>query len=42
MNEVDPGISKLLEDIHTSAKRILDRLQYETREEFLGSSGMGI
>lgn len=34
------SIQKLLEDIHTSAERIIDRLQKETREGFLSAGGM--
>ena len=39
MSGLDPQARKLLEDIYTSAKRILDRLQGETREGFLSAGG---
>jgi uncharacterized protein with HEPN domain len=40
MNNLDPRVRKLLEDINTSAKRIVDRLQNETRDGFLSAGGM--
>lgn len=42
MSEFDPHVLKLLEDIYTSAKRIVDRLQNESREEFLSAGGMDL
>lgn len=39
MNGIDPHVQKLLEDIHTSAKRIVDRLHNETQQGFLGEEG---
>lgn len=40
MSDTDPRVRKLLEDIHTSAKRIMRRLRDETREGFLSADGM--
>ena len=40
MSDIDPRVRKLLEDIHTSAKRIMTRLRDETREGFLSANGM--
>jgi uncharacterized protein with HEPN domain len=42
MSEIDPHVQKLLEDIYVSAKRIVDRLQNETREGFLSGGGMDL
>jgi Uncharacterized conserved protein len=42
MNEIDPHVQKLLEDIYVSAKRIVDRLQNETRDGFLSAGGMDL
>lgn len=42
MSEFNPHIQKLLEDIYTSAKRIVDRLQNESREGFLSAGGMDL
>jgi uncharacterized protein with HEPN domain len=40
MSDLDPRVGKLLSDIHASAKRIMDRLQKETLEGFIGAGGM--
>lgn len=40
MSNLDPRVRKLLSDIHTSAKRIRDRLQKETQEGFTSAGGM--
>ena len=40
MSNLEPRVRKLLSDIHTSAKRILDRLQKETLEGFASADGM--
>ena len=40
MSELDPGVIKLLDDIYTSAKRIVKRLQGETLESFTSDGGM--
>lgn len=40
MSGPDLHTQKLLEDIHTSASRILDRLHNETREDFLSAGGI--
>ena len=42
MSGPDPYAEKLLEDIYTSANRILDRLRDTTREDFLSSGGMDL
>lgn len=42
MSGLDPHVQKLLDDIHTSAKRIIDRLQDETPEGFLSAGGMDL
>lgn len=42
MSGLDPHVQKLLEDIYTSAKRVVDRLQNETREGFLSAGGMDL
>ncbi len=42
MSSVNHQIYKLLDDIYTSAKRIVDRLQGETREGFLSAGGMDV
>lgn len=42
MSSIDPRVEKLLDDIYTSAKRITDRLQGETREGFLSVQGMDV
>ncbi|MCL2660397.1 MAG: DUF86 domain-containing protein [Acidobacteriaceae bacterium] len=42
MSGLDPQVQKLLEDIYTSARRIVDRLQNETREEFLSADGLDL
>ncbi len=42
MSALDPHVQKLLEDIYTSANRILDRLCNETRESFLGPAGTDV
>ena len=40
MSEPDPRAVKLLDDIYTSAKRIVNHLQDETLEGFLGETGL--
>lgn len=42
MSSLDPRIHKLLSDIHTSAKRIMDRLQNETLEGFISAGAMDV
>lgn len=39
---LDPYACKLLDDIYTSASRIVERLQNETREGFLATDGMDV
>jgi len=40
MSEIDPRAIKLLDDMYTSAKRIVNHLQDETPESFLGKTGL--
>ena len=40
MSKIDPHILSLLEDIYTSAERIMDRVQEETQESFTSKAGM--
>lgn len=42
MSSLTPRSRKLLEDIHASAKRIIDCLQNETREGFLSAGGINL
>jgi uncharacterized protein with HEPN domain len=42
MTELDPRASDLLNDIYTSAKRIVERLQKETLESFSNESSMDV
>lgn len=42
MRGLDPHVKKLLEDIYMSAKRIVDRLENESREGFLSAGGMDL
>ncbi|MDR2893389.1 MAG: DUF86 domain-containing protein [Deltaproteobacteria bacterium] len=42
MSNLDLQIHKLLDDIYTSASRIVERLHNETREGFLSAGGMDV
>ena len=42
MSGIDPHAQKLLEDVYVSAKRIVTRLQSETREGFLSAGGIDL
>lgn len=42
MNEINPQVQKLLEDIYVSANRIVDHMQNVTREGFLSAGGIDL